>query len=69
MKAYEGGDGCINPHFLDLGITWRLVVSFTPLPLYPGKRSPRTHWIGGWVDLRAGLDNVEEKKFLTLPGL
>jgi hypothetical protein len=25
--------------------------------------------IGGWVDLRASLDDVERRKFLTLPGL
>jgi hypothetical protein len=30
---------------------------------------PGTHWIGGWVDLRAGLDDLEKRKFLTLPGL
>jgi hypothetical protein len=42
-----------------------------PLPLYPQARAPppRTHWIEGWVDSRAGLDDVEKKKFLTLPGL
>jgi hypothetical protein len=34
-----------------------------------GKRTPATHWIGGWVDPRAGLDDVEKRKFLTLPGL
>jgi hypothetical protein len=33
-----------------------------------GERTPDTHWIGDWVDLRAGLDNLK-KKFLTLPGL
>jgi hypothetical protein len=26
----------------------------------PGERAPSTHWIGGWVDPRAGLDNVEK---------
>jgi hypothetical protein len=26
------------------------------------------HWIGGWVDPRVGLDDVEKTKFLTLPG-
>jgi hypothetical protein len=31
--------------------------------------APGTHWIGGWVDPRAGLDDVENKIFLTLPGL
>ncbi|PNF14462.1 hypothetical protein B7P43_G01680 [Cryptotermes secundus] len=24
----------------------------------PGERSPTTHWIGGWVDPKAGLDEV-----------
>jgi hypothetical protein len=35
----------------------------------PGERVPGTHWIGGWVDLRAGLDDLEKRKFLTLSGL
>jgi hypothetical protein len=51
------GSGCIDPHFLDLGTSWRWVVNLTPLPLYPGERAPGTHWIGGWMDLRADLDN------------
>jgi hypothetical protein len=34
-----------------------------------GKRAPGTHWIGGWVDPRTGLDELEKRKFLTLPGL
>jgi hypothetical protein len=34
-----------------------------------GERAPGTHWIGGWVDRRAGLDDLEKRKFLTLPGL
>jgi hypothetical protein len=38
--------------------------AFTPV-----ERAPCIHWIGGWVDPRAGLDDVEKKKFLTLPGL
>jgi hypothetical protein len=25
----------------------------------PGEKSPRTHWIGGWVGPRIGLDAVE----------
>jgi hypothetical protein len=63
------GSGCIDPHFLDLGTSWRWVVSFTPRPFYPRERALGTHCIGGWVDPRAGLDNMEKKKFLTLPGL
>jgi len=31
------------------------VVNATPRPLYPRER-PGTHWIGGWLGLRAGLD-------------
>jgi hypothetical protein len=36
--------------FSYLDTSWRWVVSFKPLPLYPQGKSPRTHWIGGWVD-------------------
>jgi hypothetical protein len=39
------------------------------LPLYPRERAPGTHFIGGWVDPRAGLDDVEKWKFFTLSGL
>jgi hypothetical protein len=35
----------------------------------PGERAPGTHWIGGWVGPRTGLDDVETRKFLTLPRL
>jgi hypothetical protein len=30
-----------------------------------GEKAPGTQWIGGWVDPRAGLDNVK-RTFLTL---
>jgi hypothetical protein len=36
---------------------------------FPREGAPGTHWIGGWVDPRAGLDDVEKKKFLILLGL
>jgi hypothetical protein len=35
------GSGCIDPHFLDLGTSWRWVVNFTPRPLYPRGKSLR----------------------------
>jgi hypothetical protein len=35
----------------------------------PGEIALGTHCIGGWVDPRAGLDDVEKRIFLTLPGL
>jgi hypothetical protein len=30
--------------------------------LYPGERAPGTHWIGGWVGPRTGLDAVKKRK-------
>jgi hypothetical protein len=39
-----------------------------PCRFTPGGSAPGTHWIGGWVDLRASLDDVEKRKFLTSPG-
>jgi hypothetical protein len=33
------------------------------------ERAPGTHWIGGWVGPRAALDDVEKRKFFTLPAL
>jgi hypothetical protein len=39
MKAC--GSGCIDPHFLDLGTSWRWVVNFTTWPIYPRGRSPQ----------------------------
>jgi hypothetical protein len=32
----------------------------------PGRFTPGTHWIGGRVGPRAGLDDEEKRKFLTL---
>jgi hypothetical protein len=37
--------------------------------LPPGERTPGAHWIGSWVGPRAGLDDVEKIKLLTLPEL
>jgi hypothetical protein len=49
LKAYGGVD--IDRHFLDLSTSWRLVVSFTPLPaaLPPGKspQYPLDRRLGG----------------------
>jgi hypothetical protein len=46
------------------------VVSFTPLLHYPGKAPPPSiHLIGDSVGPRAGLNDMEEWKFFTLPEL
>jgi hypothetical protein len=39
----------------------------TPAALCPGERTPGTHWIGDWVDPRAGLDTqtMQEKSFAS----
>jgi hypothetical protein len=34
--------------------------------LHPGKGTPGTHWIGGWVSLRAGPDTEATGKVLCL---
>jgi hypothetical protein len=53
------GSGCIDPSVLDLGTTWGGGVSGqlqAPAVLPRGKcPHTSTHWIGGWVDPRAGL--------------
>jgi hypothetical protein len=35
-----------------------------PAALYPEERTPGTHWIGGWVDSRAGLEAGARRKIL-----
>jgi hypothetical protein len=63
IKPY--GEFRYSSTILDLGTRW-CVVSCMPLPLYPRD----THWIGGWVCPRAGLDTMEKrKKPLSLPGI
>jgi hypothetical protein len=40
-----------------------------PSRFTPGEIATGTHWIGGWVGSRTGLNDVEKRKLLTLPGL
>jgi hypothetical protein len=44
------------------------VVRFTPRRFTSGERVHNTHWIGDWVDPRAGLDDTKKLKSLTPPG-
>jgi hypothetical protein len=37
-----------------------------PATLYPGERTPGTHWTGGWVGPKAGLDAEARRKILCL---
>jgi hypothetical protein len=68
MKAYGGVDVYIHI-FLTSALAGGEWSASHPGRFIPGKRAPGTHWIGGWVGPRAGLDDVENRKFLTLPGL
>jgi hypothetical protein len=68
MKAYRGVDVQIHIFLTSVlvGGEWSAsrLGRFTP-----EERAPSTHWIGGWVGLRAGLDDMENWKFLPPPGL
>jgi hypothetical protein len=68
MKAYGGVDIYIHIFLTSelAGGEWSVS---RPGRFTPGEGAPGPHWIGGWVDPRAGLDDVEKRKFLTLPGL
>jgi hypothetical protein len=68
MKAYGGVDVQIHI-FLNSALAdgeWSVSHSGS---FIPGERAPGTHWIGGWVNPRAGLEDMEERKLLILPGL
>jgi hypothetical protein len=68
MKAYGGMDVQIHI-FLTSALVGGEWSASRPGRFTPGERVPGTHWIGGWVDPRPGLDDVEKRTFLTLPGL
>jgi hypothetical protein len=40
-----------------------------PCRFTPGERTSGAQWIRDWMDPRAGLDDVEKRKYLILPGL
>jgi hypothetical protein len=63
------GSGCIDPHFLDLGTSWRWVVSFTPWPLYPQGKRPRYPLDRRLGEPQNSLEDVEKWKLLPPPGL
>jgi hypothetical protein len=68
MKAYGGVD--VEMHiFLTSELAGGEWSASWPVRFAPGKRAFGTHSTGGWVGPKAGLDDVETRKFLTLPGL
>jgi hypothetical protein len=63
MKAYGGVDVYIHIFLTSVIVGGEWSAS------RPGRFTPGTRWIGGCVGPRAGLDDVEKRKFLTIPGL
>jgi hypothetical protein len=39
----------------------------TRAALHPWKEPFGTHWTGGWMDPRAGLDAMDKRKMMPLP--
>jgi hypothetical protein len=68
MKAYGRVDVQIHI-FLTSAIAGGEWSASRPGRFTPRERAPGIHWLGGWVGPKAGLDDAEKRKFLTLPGL
>jgi hypothetical protein len=68
MKAYGGVDVYIHIFLTSalVGGEWSVL---RPCRFTPGERAPSTYWIGGWVDPRASMDDLEKRKFLPPLGL
>jgi hypothetical protein len=59
MKAYGGVDEWIHVLLTSALVGGEWSVS-RPLPFYPRGKSPGAQWKGGWVDPRAGQNNMEK---------
>jgi hypothetical protein len=68
MNPYGGVDVQIHI-FLTSALAGGEWSTSRPCCFTPGEKAPRAHWIGGGVDPRAGMDDVEKRKLFTLPGL
>jgi hypothetical protein len=59
MKTYEGVDVEIHV-FLTLALVGGEYSASRSGHFTPREKVPGTRWIGGWVDLIAGLDDAEK---------
>jgi hypothetical protein len=58
METYGGVDVYTHVFFMWALVRGEWSVS-RPTCFAPGKRALGIHWIGGWVDPRASLDDME----------
>ena len=58
-RTHIGGSRGITPLILNVGSTWRWVVNFKPLPLYPWKGIP----VPGWAPEQVWAVLEKEKSF------
>jgi hypothetical protein len=69
----KGGGGVNIYSKIHVFLTSALVGGEWPAPrlcrFTPEERAPGTHYIRGWVALRACLDDMEKQKLLALLGL
>jgi hypothetical protein len=68
MNVYLGVDAVIHV-FLTSELDGDEWSASGPGHFTPGEKTTGTHWIGGWVSPRTGLDEMEKRQFLILPGL
>jgi hypothetical protein len=61
MKAYWGVEVQLHA-FLTLALNGGEWSASRPGRFTPRERAPGTHWIGGWVGPKAGLDAVLKRK-------
>jgi hypothetical protein len=66
MKAY-GGVAVYSHIFLTSALVGGEWSASRPCCFTPVEKAPGTHWTGGWMGLRADLDDVN-RIFLTLSG-
>jgi hypothetical protein len=67
MKRYSGVEVQLHSFLTSAleGVEWSVSL---PGRFPPGIRAIGTHWIGGWVDSRAGLDAVARSPFFAPAG-
>jgi hypothetical protein len=67
MKTYGRED--VQSHvFLTSALVGGEWSASRPGHFFPGERVVDSHWTGGWLGPRTGLDDVERRKILHLPG-